>query len=99
MSSLRRLLREALPITLVLLAGVVLCGLTAWTVTRWPLGIERAKPIIEIAAGLATIAAAGVAIWALAAWRKEHVGRQKIDLASETLVIILGILGAEERNG
>lgn len=36
---------------------------------------------------VAVIIASGVAIWGINAWRREHVGKRRIDLAEETLAL------------
>jgi hypothetical protein len=43
---------------------------------------------IELVSNLATVVAAGTAVWGIRAWRDEHVGRRRIDLAEEVLAIV-----------
>lgn len=40
---------------------------------------------------LATVVAAGTAIWGIRAWRREHTGKRRIDLAEEVLALVYEI--------
>lgn len=42
--------------------------------------------VAKMGASLATIAAAATAIYGVSAWRREHIGKRKAELAEETLV-------------
>lgn len=43
------------------------------------------ESIAKIGASVATIVAAGTAIYGVSAWRREHIGKRKAELAEETL--------------
>src|SRR4051794_23914817 len=47
---------------------------------------DLVETVASIAESVAVIVAAGVAIFGISAWRREHVGRKRIDTAEEILV-------------
>jgi hypothetical protein len=47
--------------------------------------IDTLAPYIEILESLAVAGAAVVAMWGITAWRREHIGRKRIDTAEEIL--------------
>jgi hypothetical protein len=48
------------------------------------------ESISTIVASAAAIVASIVAVWGINAWRREHVGRRRIDLAEEVLGLFYG---------
>jgi len=53
----------------------------------YKLSQEEIKMVLEIINTIAIIAASGVAIYGINAWRKEFQGKRKIELAEEVLVL------------
>ncbi|MGE8367002.1 hypothetical protein [Cupriavidus sp.] len=44
-------------------------------------------PWLEAASKIATLSAAGLAVWGINAWRRDFTGKRRIELAEETLVL------------
>ncbi len=44
--------------------------------------------ILQVVSLLATVIAAGTAIWGICAWRREYTGKRRIDLAEEILALV-----------
>ena len=42
----------------------------------------------SLATVVATIVAAGTAVWGICAWRREYTGKRRIDLAEDVLALI-----------
>ncbi|MBU1319506.1 MAG: hypothetical protein KKG33_03375 [candidate division Zixibacteria bacterium] len=53
--------------------------------------IKIALQLLELISYLAIIAASGVAVWGINAWRREHVGKRRIELAEQSLAIVYEI--------
>lgn len=51
------------------------------------LGSNTSPGCLDWLDSLAVIIASGVAIWGINAWRREHVGKRRIDLAEEALAL------------
>ena len=47
--------------------------------------------VSSLATVVATIVAAGTAIWGICAWRREHTGKRRIDLAEDVLALVYEI--------
>jgi len=47
--------------------------------------------ILPVVTSVATIVAAGTAVWGICAWRREHTGKRRIDLAEDVLALVYEI--------
>jgi len=47
--------------------------------------------VSSLATVVAAIVAAGTAVWGICAWRREHTGKRRIDLAEEVLALVYEI--------